>query len=67
MNLKKHFHIVVDKRKYGGERKAVSVNQLQNYIPVKRAEYIKSKLLEIVSDKRRFKAQGCAIIDVYVR
>lgn len=67
MNLKKHFNIVVDKRKFGGDRVAVSVNKLHEYIPAKRADFFRKQLPTLQSDKKRFKAQGCAIIDVYVK
>jgi hypothetical protein len=67
MTLKQQYHIVVDKRKFGGNRTIVSVNKLAQYITPKRAEYIISQLHNIRTDKKRFKAQGCAIIDVYVR
>ncbi len=67
MNLKKHFHIVVDKRKFGGEITAVSVNKLHLYIPEKRANYIKAKLHELTVDKRRYSVQNVGVVDVYVK
>lgn len=44
MNLKKFYHVVIDCRKFGGDRRIVSINKLADYIPKNRVIYILKKL-----------------------
>jgi hypothetical protein len=67
VNLKRTYHIVVDKRKLGGERKAVSVNRLHEYIPANRAEIIIKNMQKLMAFPKRYSVQNKAYVDVYLK
>ena len=67
MNLKSTYHVVIDSRKYGGERKLVSVNKLADYIPKKRAEMLIKNVSKCLSFPKRYSLQGMATITFYLK
>lgn len=65
--LKSIYNVVVDKRKFGGERKIVSINKLSEYIPAKRAEIILRNLDKVMKFPKRYSVQNKATVDIYLK
>lgn len=70
MTLKKQYNVVFQPYRQLGQprrRFMISINRLADYIGENRANYIIKNAQKMTTNSRRFKAQSCGIVDVYLK